>query len=99
MIKAIVIGFFIGLLGGNTIPHFIKGITKENYPTVFGNNSIPNFIVGWAGLNVTCILVYYWNFKEFPLISFIFCSIGLLLIGLFHAGPGAFGKKKINNIL
>lgn len=93
MIKAIVIGFFIGILGGNSIPHFIKGITKDNYPCVFGNSSIPNFIAGWLGVNLTCILGYYWNFKEYPMISFIFCSIGLLTIGLFHAGPGAFGKK------
>lgn len=93
MIKVILISFFVGVFGGNSIPHFIKGITKERYPSVFGNSSIPNFMAGWLGLNITCVLVYFWNFKEYPLLSFFLCSLGLLLIGLFHAGPGAFGKK------
>ena len=40
---------FIGILGGNAVPHFVKGIAKEHYPCVLGNGLVPNFIAGWAG--------------------------------------------------
>jgi hypothetical protein len=44
-------------MGGNAISHFVKGLTKENYPTVFGNSPVPNLLAGWAGLVVTAVLV------------------------------------------
>jgi hypothetical protein len=44
-------------MGGNAIPHFVKRITKENYPTVFGNSPVPNLLAGWAGLVITALLV------------------------------------------
>jgi hypothetical protein len=94
MANAIIIGLLIGLISGNSIPHFVKGITKENYPCLFGNSPIPNLFAGWLFLNITCVLIYFWNYQSFPIVSLIFCSLGLLLIGLFHAGPGAFGKKE-----
>ena len=47
----------IGILGGNAVPHFVKGITKEHYPCVLGNGPVPNFIAGWAGFVLTSLLV------------------------------------------
>jgi hypothetical protein len=38
---------FIGILGGNAVPHLVKGITKESYPCALGNGPVPNFIGGW----------------------------------------------------
>jgi hypothetical protein len=94
MISTIGISLLIGILAGNAVPHFIKGITKENYACLLGNGAIPNFIAGWIFLNITGILIYFCNFKEYPLIAFSSCSVGIFLIGLFHAGPGAFGRKE-----
>lgn len=93
MTKAIIFGFLIGICSGNALPHFIKGITKENYPCLWGNSPISNLIAGWLFINITSILIFFGNCKAHPEVEFFSCSIGLLLIGLFHAGPGAFGRK------
>ncbi len=47
----------IGVLGGNAVPHFVKGITKERYPCVLGNGPVPNFVAGWLGFVLTLLLV------------------------------------------
>jgi hypothetical protein len=38
------VGFIVGTLIRNGIPHFVQGITKENYPSAFGDTPIPNLI-------------------------------------------------------
>ncbi len=93
MWQTIFFSFLAGLLGGNSIPHFVKGITKENYPNVLGNSPVPNFVSGWAALVITVMLVHWAQVEQYPLAAFIFVVLGVLLIGLFHAGIGAFGKK------
>jgi len=93
MIATIILAFLAALVGGNGIPHFVKGITKESYPMVFSNAPIPNLIVGWLSFIIASVLVYFAKISDFPLAAAIAAAVGLLLIGLFHAGPGAFGKK------
>lgn len=83
----------IGILGGNAIPHFLKGITKERYPCVLGNGPVPNFIAGWAGLVLTSFLVRLALNGRVSDADFIVGFVGLLLIGLFHSAIGAFGRK------
>lgn len=93
MVTTIVLSFLTGVVGGNGIPHFIKGITRETYPTVFGKGPVTNFIVGWLSIVITCVLVHFANISRQPVPATVAILIGLLLIGLFHAGPGAFGRK------
>lgn len=93
MIVTISFAFLAGLVAGNGIPHFVKGITRESYPMVFSNRSVPNLIVGWLSFVIASILVFFAKVSHYPLAAAIAAAIGLLLIGLFHAGPGAFGKK------
>ncbi len=90
----IVFSFLAGLFGGNAIPHFITGITRERYPNVISNSPVINFVTGWAGLVITALLVRWARMGLHPLGAFIAAAVGLLLIGLFHAGPGAFGKRE-----
>jgi hypothetical protein len=92
MLSNIILSFLAGVFGANAVPHFVKGITKESYPCVFGNSSVPNFVAGWAGLIVTVLLVYFADVKQYLGASLISGSLGILLIGLFHAKIGAFGK-------
>jgi hypothetical protein len=92
MWQAIVFGFLGGVLGGNAIPHFVRGITKQNYPTVFGNGPVTNVIAGWAGLCVGALLLFLAHPGRHVAASFAFAALGVLLVGLFHAGPGAFGR-------
>lgn len=93
MWQTIVLSFLAGVMGGNAIPHFVKGITKETYPTVFGNSPVPNLLAGWTGLVLTALLVYWADVERYPGWSFASGAIGVLLIGLFHAWHGALGKK------
>ena len=92
MWQTIILSFLAGVMGGNGIPHFIRGITKENYPNVLGNTPVPNFVSGWVALIITALLVYWAQVERYPLLSLIFIALGVLLIGLFHAWYGAIGR-------
>jgi len=88
-----ILSFLAGVMGGNAIPHFVKGITKENYPNLLGNSPVPNLIAGWAALVITALLVRWADVEQYPVVAFICGALGVLLIGLFHAWHGAFGRK------
>jgi hypothetical protein len=88
-----VLGFLAGVLLGNGIPHFVKGITKESYPSVLGNSPVPNLIGGWLSFVVAGVVVRWIDLAEFRDASLIGGGLGLLAIGLFHASIGAFGRK------
>jgi hypothetical protein len=92
MWQTVVFGFLAGLLLGNGIPHFVKGITKENYPCMLGNSPTPNLIGGWVCFVVAGLSTRYVELQQFPDTAFVSASVGLLLIGLFHASIGAFGR-------
>jgi hypothetical protein len=46
MTSTIVLCFIAGVLAANATPHFVKGITKEQFPTPFSAASLPNLIGG-----------------------------------------------------
>ncbi|MEU6248950.1 hypothetical protein [Glycomyces sp. NPDC047010] len=81
-----------GLLAGNGLPHFIKGITKEDYPTVFGNGPVPNLIAGWSSLTIAAIVLMLADLGAAPVAATAGISLGVLAMGLFHAQVGAFGR-------
>lgn len=93
MISTIILCFLGGIWFGNGIPHFIRGITKQNYPSMLGNGSVPNLIAGWMAIATTPLFLYWAHTSDYPVAAWIAGAIGVLAIGLFHAGPGAFGKK------
>lgn len=92
MWQTIILGFLGGVMGGNAFPHFVHGITRKRYPNVTGNGPIPNLIAGWAGLVLAALLIYRVHGDQHPAWAFGLAALGVLLIGLFHAGPGAFGR-------
>jgi hypothetical protein len=96
MIGSFFVALFLGALAGNVFPHFVNGITKKDYPSAFGNGPVVNFVLGWLGVNLTVALVWWaWPMLLYtPLVAAAGASLGLLLIGLFHAGPGAFGRSR-----
>lgn len=93
MWQTIILSFLGGLVGGNGLPHFIRGITKRPYPSAFGSAPIPNLIAGWLGLVLGAALLCWSDIPAHPTAAFAAIATGLLMIGLFHAGPGAFGRK------
>ena len=93
MWQTILLSFLAGVMGGNGIPHFIKGITKENYPNMMGNTPVPNFLAGWSALVITALLLSAAQIDQNPLGALVSASVGVLLIGLFHSWHGAFGRS------
>jgi hypothetical protein len=91
MVQAIVLGFLAGLLGGTAFPHFVRGITRRTYPSVLGNSPVTNLVAGWFGLVGAALLAY--GAAGRPLWALLSGAIGVLLIGLFHAGPGALPRE------
>jgi hypothetical protein len=92
MWRVIVLSFFGGVLGGNGLPHFVRGITRQTYPTVFGNGPVINLLAGWAGLTLSGVLFLLARPGQHPAWAFAFAALGVLPVGLFHAGPGAFPR-------
>lgn len=88
----VVLAGMSGLFFGNGIPHFVSGITRQSYPMVFGNAPVPNLLAGWSSLVVSAVLAYWADPGTHLQVSAIAFAIGVLLIGLFHSGPGAFGQ-------
>ncbi|WP_143305631.1 hypothetical protein [Chitinophaga vietnamensis] len=93
MINNLICCFFAGFFFANGIPHFVKGITKENYPCLFGNRPIPNLLAGWTMLLVSLIVFHFTVITKDDFAAQAAVAVGALSIGLFHAGPGAFGAK------
>lgn len=91
--QTIVLSLLGGVVAGNGLPHFIRGITRQHYPCALGNGPIPNLIAGWAGLVLGGALLWWAHIDLHPQLSLASIAVGLLLIGLFHAGPGAFGRR------
>ena len=96
-LATLVLTFLAGLLGGNAFPHFVGGITKQEYPNVFGNGPGTNLVFGWVGLVIASVLVYYADVQQFALGSLLIGSAGVLVMSLFHARVGAFGKRSPSN--
>ncbi|MFC5745446.1 hypothetical protein [Actinomadura rugatobispora] len=92
MWQAIVLGLVAGVLGGNAVPHFVAGITRRSYPNLMGNGPVPNLVSGWVGLVATGLLWHWADTAGHDGWALGAAAAGVLLIGLFHAGPGAFGR-------
>ena len=92
MLKEVALWFLVGVLGGNAIPHTVKGMTKERYPCALGNGPVPNLIGGWICLVVALVLARSANAGALSHLDLAAGSIGVLMIGLFHAAVGAFGR-------
>ena len=98
MWQTIILGFLGGVTGGNSFPHFVRGITRERYPNVTGNGPITNVVAGWAGLVLAALLLHWAHAGRHPEWAFGSIAVGVLLIGLFHAGPGAFGRPEAPDV-
>jgi hypothetical protein len=94
MWQTITLSLLGGVTAGNAFPHFVRGITKRRYPNVTGNGPVPNLVAGWAGLVLAALLFHWAHVGRHPAWSFGVAALGVLLIGLFHAGPGAFGRRE-----
>lgn len=90
----VVLSLLAGVVGGNGLPHFLRGITRRRYPCALGNGPVANLLAGWTGLVLGALLLWWSRPGTHPAAAFAGAAVGVLLIGLFHAGPGAFGRRE-----
>ncbi|MEU4575506.1 hypothetical protein [Nonomuraea sp. NPDC023979] len=93
MLPTVVMSFFAGLFAANATPHFVKGITKEHFPSAFGSGPLPNLLAGWASYVIAALLAWGADVGERPVAAFAAAALGALAIGVFHATIGAFGRR------
>ncbi|MGP4111401.1 hypothetical protein ACTWP5_10845 [Streptomyces sp. 4N509B] len=94
MWQTFVLSFLAGLMLGNGLPHFVRGITRKPYPSTLGNGPVPNLVAGWASLVLGGLLLWWADLGRHPELAFASVGVSVLLIGLFHAGPGAFPRAE-----
>ncbi|WP_426450342.1 hypothetical protein ACP26L_35605 [Paenibacillus sp. S-38] len=91
--ESVLLSFLAGVFGANALPHFVKGITKEPFPTPFGSSPVINVVAGWAMFILAGFLGYGAHIGQYPAATLPSIALGVLLMGLFHARIGAFGKR------
>lgn len=92
MVLAIIFGFLGGLMGVNSLPHFIKGVTHEIYPMHFGDTPVRNAVAGWIGLVIAGVFLYFADIAANSVIALIAIAVGALLAALFHASGRAYNS-------
>ncbi|WP_328329930.1 hypothetical protein OHA70_07400 [Kribbella sp. NBC_00382] len=90
MIHAILLTFLAGVVGANGIPHFVRGITAQQYPNVTGNSAVRNVIGGWAALVIAALLVAWSGVGRHEVVGWVAGAVGVLGMALFHARGGAY---------
>ncbi|WP_052422857.1 hypothetical protein [Nonomuraea candida] len=91
MTQTILLSLFAGLLAANATPHFVKGITKEEFPTLFGPSPLINLVAGWGMYVLAAILTILADVAAHPVPAFAAGAVGVLAMGVFHAQVGAAG--------
>lgn len=89
----VLLSFFAGVFAANATPHFVKGITKEGFPTPFGHGPLVNVVAGWGMYLIAAALTAAADVGAHPLPAAAAGAVGVLVMGVFHAHIGAFGKK------
>ncbi|MFC0041984.1 hypothetical protein [Actinomadura rayongensis] len=93
MTSTLVYAFLAGLLGANGFPHFVKGISKEEFANPFSTAPIVNLLLGWPLLVIAVYLGGLAHIGAHPVAALAAGAVGVLLAGVFHAQVGALGKK------
>lgn len=90
MLQTIALCLLAGVMGANGIPHFVRGITAQEYPNMTGNSPVRNVVGGWVALVIAGLLVFWSGADQHALIAFVAAAFGALGMAVFHARGGAF---------
>lgn len=93
MIQTVLLSLIAGVFAANGVPHFVRGITKRTYPSALGYGPVVNLLGGWAMFVLAALLAFAAHMTEHPAAAFVAVALGVLLMGLFHAAVGAFGRR------
>lgn len=92
MLQTVALSFVASLLATNATPHFVKGITKEQFPSSLGNSPVANLIAGWLMYVLMGIFLFFAHPQNHPVPAATAAAAAALVMGLFHSTVGAFGK-------
>lgn len=61
MIAFYILTFIAGMAAANGVPHFVKGITAQEFQTPFGRPSAPwvNVVWGWFNFALATVLLHF----------------------------------------
>lgn len=90
MVQVIALTFLAGVVAANGVPHFVRGITGQEYPNVTGNSAVRNVVGGWAALVIAALLFGWSGAERHHLAALVGGAVGVLGMALFHARGGAF---------
>lgn len=82
MVKLYILSFLAGLVAAYGVPHFVKGVTGEKFPTPFGRQSsaIVNAAWGWFSLAAAILLLHFSHpWKHLYRASTLFAIAALLM--------------------
>jgi hypothetical protein len=88
-----ILAFLAGVLAANATPHFVKGITKEPFPSLLGPSPVVNLLAGWAMFVLAAVSLEAAHPGDHAFAATAAAGTGALLMGLFHATVGAFGRR------
>ena len=92
MLRVLILALFAGVFAANATPHFVKGITKEPFPSLFGPGPVVNVVAGWAMYVVAAVLLVLAHPARDPAVAIAAAGIGALTLATFHATIGALGR-------
>ena len=91
MFQTIALSFLAGLMGTNTLPHLIKGLVGEEFPTVLGNSPLRNALVGVTGVLLTGLFAFWADIPSHPWAAAASSAVGGYAMAAFHGLRGASG--------
>ncbi|QXJ23923.1 hypothetical protein AGRA3207_005151 [Actinomadura graeca] len=90
MFQTIALSFLAGLMGTNALPHLLKGMAGEEFPTVLGNSPLRNALAGVTGVVLTGLLAFWADMSSAPWAAAVSIAIGAYVMAAFHGLRGAF---------
>ncbi len=84
MISVLILGFLTGVLLSNGLPHFIRGLTGQKYPTPFSKpgSAVENIAWGWLNFVAAALLWHLAPMRHHPRAAFLAVAFGILFAAL-----------------
>lgn len=79
-----------GLMGANAVPHFVEGMTGEEFPNVWGNDPPRNAVAGTMGLVPAGAFGHGAGLPAHPLAGAVGLLVGAPVTAVFHGLGGAY---------
>ncbi|MGW1743905.1 hypothetical protein ACWCPQ_34495 [Nocardia sp. NPDC001965] len=90
MLSTVALSLAVGIFGVNAVPHFVKGMTGEEFPNLTGNAPVRNSVAGFSGMLLTALIAYWADIPSHPWAAAVSIGIGGLAMAVFHGLGGAY---------